>query len=56
MYGGSGAKMISLLDPVHLPPPAYDETEPPLPSAPILDRKRLRKDSRDERDEDIALI
>ncbi|KAF5003305.1 hypothetical protein FDECE_10135 [Fusarium decemcellulare] len=56
MYGGSGAKMISLVDPVHLPPPAYDETEPPPPSAPILDRKRLRKDSREERDEDIALI
>lgn len=56
MYGGSGAKIISLVDPMHLPPPTYDETEPPPPSAPIFDRKRLRKDSRDERDEDIALI
>ncbi|QPC59359.1 hypothetical protein HYE67_001590 [Fusarium culmorum] len=41
-----------------LPPPSYDQTEPPPPHAPIFEsRKRRRpKDLRDERDEDIALI
>ncbi|KAI6771230.1 hypothetical protein HG531_008855 [Fusarium graminearum] len=46
-----------------LPPPSYDQTEPPPPHAPIFEsRKRrrpkydLRDDLRDERDEDIALI
>ncbi|KAH7262822.1 hypothetical protein BKA59DRAFT_39811 [Fusarium tricinctum] len=57
MYGGSGAKIINIpVDPMLLPPPTYDETEPPPPSAPIYDRKRYRKDSRDERNEDVALI
>ncbi|KAF4948640.1 hypothetical protein FSARC_13690 [Fusarium sarcochroum] len=56
MYGGTGAKIIALPASADLPPPSYDEAEPPPPSAPIYDRKRPRKDDRDERDEDIALI
>ncbi|KAF5232953.1 hypothetical protein FAUST_8441 [Fusarium austroamericanum] len=47
-----------------LPPPSYDQTEPPPPHAPIFEsRKRrrpkddyIRDDLRDERGEDIALI
>ncbi|KAJ4250114.1 hypothetical protein NW762_011924 [Fusarium torreyae] len=57
MYGGTGAKIITLpAFSSDLPPPSYDATEPPPPSAPIIDRKRPRKDDREERDEDIALI
>jgi hypothetical protein len=57
MYGGAGAKVITLQAPHTLPPPSYDQTEPPPPHAPIFDsRKRRRKDDGEERDEDIALI
>ncbi|KAF4450431.1 hypothetical protein F53441_6430 [Fusarium austroafricanum] len=60
LYSGTGAKAITLspdtLSSTSQHPPSYDEVEPPPPSAPIYDRKRPRKDSRDERDEDIALI
>ncbi|KAL4731552.1 hypothetical protein ACLX1H_000524 [Fusarium chlamydosporum] len=59
MYGGLGAKVVTLPPPRTLspPPPSYDQTEPPPPHAPIFEsRKRRRKDDRDERDEDIALI
>ncbi|KAM0351685.1 hypothetical protein ACHAPU_002695 [Fusarium lateritium] len=56
MFGGKGAKVVSLPPPVDSLPPSYEQTEPPPPLAPIYDRKRPRKDSREERDEDIALI
>jgi regulator of replication initiation timing len=58
MFGGVGAKIITLPAPrTELPPPSYDQTEPPPPHAPIFDsRKRRRKDDGEERDEDIALI
>ncbi|KAJ4118966.1 hypothetical protein NW768_010709 [Fusarium equiseti] len=57
MYGGVGAKVVTLPAPHTLPPPSYDQTEPPPPHAPIFNsRKRRRKDDREERDEDIALI
>ncbi|RKK85926.1 hypothetical protein BFJ71_g14016 [Fusarium oxysporum] len=56
MFRGTGGKVVTLPSSTQLPPPAYDETEPPPPPAPIYDRKRPRKDEREERDDDIALI
>ncbi|KAJ4317639.1 hypothetical protein N0V84_007238 [Fusarium piperis] len=57
MYTGTGAKIITLSVPAaHQSPPTYDEAKSPPPSAPIFDRKRPRKDFRDSRDEDLALI
>ncbi|KAF5691710.1 hypothetical protein FCIRC_288 [Fusarium circinatum] len=56
MFRGTGGKIVTLPSPAQLPPPSYEETEPPPPPAPIYDRKRPRKDDREERDEDIALI
>ncbi|KAJ4045307.1 hypothetical protein NW756_013351 [Fusarium oxysporum] len=56
MFRGTGGKVVTLPSSKQLPPPAYDETEPPPPPAPIYDRKRPRKDDREERDDDIALI
>ncbi|KAF4337166.1 hypothetical protein FBEOM_8952 [Fusarium beomiforme] len=56
MYHGTGAKIITLPAPVQELPPSYDQTEPPPPAPPFYDRKRPRKDSREERDDDIAMI
>ncbi|KAF9771806.1 hypothetical protein IL306_010531 [Fusarium sp. DS 682] len=56
MYHGTGAKVVTLPAPQQEPPPSYDQTEPPPPPAPIYDRKRPRKDDREERDDDIAMI
>ncbi|KAL6916887.1 hypothetical protein ACHAPO_006767 [Fusarium lateritium] len=65
MFSGTGAKIVTLPAPhadaphQELPPPSYDQTEPPPPHAPIFEsrkRRRLKDDPRDERDEDIALI
>ncbi|PNP83707.1 hypothetical protein FNYG_02924 [Fusarium nygamai] len=56
MFRGTGGKVVTLPSLTQLPPPCYDETEPPPPPAPIYDRKRPRKDDREERDDDIALI
>jgi FtsZ-binding cell division protein ZapB len=65
MYSGTGAKIVTLPAPhtdapsEELAPPSYDQTEPPPPHAPIFEsrkRRRLKDDTRDERDEDIALI
>lgn len=56
LFRGTGGKVVTLPSPTQIPPPSYNETEPPPPPAPIYDRKRPRKDDREERDDDIALI
>ncbi|RGP64445.1 hypothetical protein FLONG3_9503 [Fusarium longipes] len=58
MYGGSGAKLVSLSIDNALPP-SYDETGPPPPPPPIdsnYNKKRPRQDSQPPRSDDIALI
>ncbi|KAM0211975.1 hypothetical protein ACHAPA_006009 [Fusarium lateritium] len=56
LYSGKGAKIIHLSAQTGQNPPPYRELTPPPPSAPIYTKKRPRRDSNGERDNDISKI